>query len=172
MMGMLSRISQDGFDLAGVRLLYPTSDLMKMTEGDATGRNAKTTPLLDKSRQLEVLNNIGKVIISADHNSSEMTFNDLDILVRPFQENQTQTIGSFTWMKTDSVTDSKLRIPDLMANLHCTESVHVAQTQTQIPHTLFLRKTGIRVRTRTRIRLWQCKLATTGVRSRESCTQG
>ena len=60
MMGMLSRIIQDGFDLAGVRLLYPTSDLMKMTEG-AAGRNAKTPPLLDKSRQLEVLNNIGKV---------------------------------------------------------------------------------------------------------------
>ena len=59
MMGMLSRIIQDGFDLAGVRLLYPTSDLMKMTEG-AAGSNAKTTPL-DKSRQLEVLNNIGKV---------------------------------------------------------------------------------------------------------------
>ena len=61
MMGMLSRIIQDGFDLAGVRLLYPTSDLMKMTEG-AAGRNTKTPLLLDKSRQLEVLNNIGKVM--------------------------------------------------------------------------------------------------------------
>ena len=59
MMGMLSRIIQDGFDLSGVRLLYPTSDLMKMTEG-AAGRNARTPPK-DKSRQLEVLNNIGKV---------------------------------------------------------------------------------------------------------------
>ena len=59
MMGMLSRIIQDGFDLSGVRLLYPTSDLMKMTEG-AAGRNARTPPI-DKSRQLEVLNNIGKV---------------------------------------------------------------------------------------------------------------
>ena len=60
MMGMLSRIIQEGFDLAGVRLLYPTSDFMKMTEG-AAGRNAKT-PSPDKSRQLEVLNNIGKFL--------------------------------------------------------------------------------------------------------------
>ena len=65
MMGMLSRVIQDGFDLAGVRLLYPTSDLMKMTEG-AAGRNTKTLPLLDKSRQLEVLNNIGKLTGSED----------------------------------------------------------------------------------------------------------
>ena len=58
MMGMLSRILQDGFDLAGIRLLYPTFDLMKMTAEGGTGQNNKKSP--DKTSQMEVLNNIGK----------------------------------------------------------------------------------------------------------------
>ena len=60
MMGMLSRILQDGFDLSGIRLLYPTFNLMKMTEG-GTGQNANKPQ--DKTCQLDVLNNIGNCSI-------------------------------------------------------------------------------------------------------------
>ena len=56
-MGILNRVLQEGFDLAGVRLLYPTTDLVQM--GDR--HNVPDTTAQDQMQaQLNMLNNMGQ----------------------------------------------------------------------------------------------------------------
>ncbi len=64
MMGILNRVLQEGFDLAGVRLLYPTTDLVQM--GDRN--NVPDTTTQDQMQaQLNMLNNIGRCYRFSDN---------------------------------------------------------------------------------------------------------
>ena len=56
MMGILNRVLQEGLDLAGLRLLYPTSELM-----DVSSRNPGLTQIDNemKASPLDMLNHIG-----------------------------------------------------------------------------------------------------------------
>ena len=57
MMGVLNRVLQEGLDLSGIRLLYPTTDLMNVA---ASGENADTNS--KSTVELDVLNSIGPVL--------------------------------------------------------------------------------------------------------------
>ena len=59
MMGILNRVLQEGLDLAGIRLLYPTPELMDIASGRVTSSSAdrKSPP-----PPLEMLNTIGPLL--------------------------------------------------------------------------------------------------------------
>lgn len=57
-MGIFNRILQEGLDLAGVRLLYPTPELLNL----ASGRPSSPTDNSEAKSDLDVLNNIGPVL--------------------------------------------------------------------------------------------------------------
>lgn len=60
-MGILNRVLQEGFDLAGVRLLYPTLEVMKMSPTNSTlppGLASQT----ENQSPLDMLNSIGPVL--------------------------------------------------------------------------------------------------------------
>jgi hypothetical protein len=56
MMGISNRILQEGLDLAGVRLLYPTSELISLASGPSVSND---------NSQTDVLNSIGPVLAIA-----------------------------------------------------------------------------------------------------------
>ncbi len=64
MMGILNRVLQEGFDLAGVRLVYPTAELMKVATGGASGSIKKPQDGVQIS-QRTMLNNIGPIVAMA-----------------------------------------------------------------------------------------------------------
>ncbi|OWF38942.1 uncharacterized protein LOC110465662 [Mizuhopecten yessoensis] len=57
-MGIFNRVLQEGLDLAGVRLLYPTPALLNL----ASGKPSVPTDNSEAKTDLEVLNNIGPVL--------------------------------------------------------------------------------------------------------------
>ena len=61
MMGILNRVLQEGLDLAGIRLLYPTPELMDIAGGHHGGV-AKPPLTKEKRSPLDMLNSIGPVL--------------------------------------------------------------------------------------------------------------
>ncbi|XP_060073808.1 dynein axonemal assembly factor 8-like [Ylistrum balloti] len=57
-MGIFNRVLQEGLDLAGVRLLYPTPELLNL----ASGKPSMPTDNSEAKSDLEMLNNIGPVL--------------------------------------------------------------------------------------------------------------
>ena len=52
---------------------------------------------------------------------------------------------------------TRIRVPNPMATLYYAKHVHIAQTQDSDLYSLFLYKTGIRIRVRTRVCFQKCK---------------
>ena len=59
MMAIFNRVLQEGLDLAGVRLLYPTTDLMNIIGGKASDQPNHSP---DHADQLQLINKIGPIL--------------------------------------------------------------------------------------------------------------
>ena len=62
MMGILNRVLQTGLDLAGLRLVYPTPDLMLVAQGLPRG---SLSPRTENTAKSDMLNNIGPIFAFA-----------------------------------------------------------------------------------------------------------
>ena len=62
-MGILNRVLQEGFDLAGVRLLYPTPELLKC--GTAPSVLPSSIEHLQDQSPMEILNSVGPILALA-----------------------------------------------------------------------------------------------------------